>query len=99
MKVKSVYLLAHKSRNQFDKWELSYYIDNPKGREGVLEYWHSADINEAKRFDSREELASFLLENPQLFNGAILLDYSVEYLERIKDDIKIKSNIRTLEGY
>ena len=90
MEHKSYYYIAHLGREQLDNdtWCLSYVMDNPPDRAHVLEYWHTADIYKAKKFETKEELFSYLGNNPQQMDEAILLKYTDEYLNSIKNNKK-----------
>ena len=38
---------------------IKYHMDNPPSRKGVMEYWSTSNIFEAKKFDSSMELFNF----------------------------------------
>ena len=84
------YYIGGLGREQLDNntWCLSYIMDNPPDRANVLEYWWTTNIYEAKKFNSKEEVFKYLLNNPQQYDGAMLLEYSDKYLESIKDNKK-----------
>lgn len=85
---KSYYYIAHLGREQIDNetWCLTYVMDNPEDRKNVFEYWYTPNIYDAKKFESKEEVFKYLLDNPQQFDEAILLEYTDEYLERIRNN-------------
>lgn len=83
--MKTYYYIAHLTRDN-ETWRLSYIMDNPEHRKDVLEYWHTTNIYEAKKFQSKEDLFKYLLDNPQQFNEATILEYTDKYLEDIKDN-------------
>ena len=85
---KTNYYIAHLTRESIDNetWCLSYVMDNPEYRKNVLEYWHTANIYEAKKFETKEDLFKYLLDNPQQVHEAIILEYTDEYLESIRDN-------------
>lgn len=95
---KMVYLIGHESSDQWTnsgEWYISYVMDRPK-EQTEFAYWSTRDINDAKRFNSKEEVFEYLLNNPQQYGGAILLEYTEEYLEQIKDNEVAKHSISYL---
>ena len=97
---KMVYLIASKSYDNVNKeMRLDYIADKPEHRKNVFEYWYTYNINDAKRFYSKEEVFKYLLDNPQQYGGAILLEYAEEYLDNIRDNEKVKKYIGSLNGF
>ena len=86
--MKTFYYLGHLGYNkETDSNDIMKYImDNPEGRKGICEYWYTYNIYEAKKFESKVDVFNYLLQNPQQFDKIILLEYTDEYLNKIKDN-------------
>ena len=98
--MKNVYLIAHKQWDVFSKtYKLFYIMDNPEIIPGKFGYCHTLSINAAKRFYKKEDVFEYLLNNPQQYKGAILLQYTNKYLKSIRENTRDKQYIQSLEGF
>lgn len=83
------YIIAHIGRyGDRDEATLYYHAGM---RDGV--YDTTYDVTKATRFKSRDEVFDFL-RNHCYFHGAMVLEYSVGYLDYVKDNEALKERLR-----
>lgn len=87
--MKMVYIIAHKGYYGYSDEKTLYFLVGM--RDGA--YDTTYDITKAKRFESRDEVFDFL-RHYCYYRGTILLEFTEEYLERIKDDEAVKRRLR-----
>ena len=93
--VKLVYVIAHKEHDDY-AIEHGYDIYYHAGMtNGVFDT--TSDVTKAVRFNSKDELFEFL-KGYCYFDRVILREFTEEYLERIKDDEKIKKRLCSINS-
>lgn len=90
---KTVYIIGHKGRSYDGEWRIYFHAGMT---DGVFDTTY--DITKAVRYNSKEELFDFLRGYCYL-NKVIIFEETEEYLERIKDNDKIKSIFNDCEKY
>lgn len=91
---KLVYIIGHKGSNYIgDGWHI-YFLQGL--RDGAFDTTY--DVTKAQRFNSRDELFDYLRTYCYL-DRTIIFEFTEEYLDKIKDNEKIKAIFNDCEKY
>lgn len=91
---KLVYIIGHKGYNYIGDGCHIYFLQGM--RDGAFDTTY--DVTKAQRFNSKDELFDYL-RTYCYFDKSILFEFTEEYLDKIKDNEKIKAIFNDCEKY